>query len=364
MNEARKNDQLQPLYPQYISAPYVEDEINLVDLWIALLRYKKTFLIVFSVLAAIGLALAFIIHEEKYTLTSAIQIGSIGNGSSSVQIESTQSLNSKLSNIIIPAATNEWLQNNSQMEKFETSVSNAKGSDIVLIQNKIAKSQIDALSEFHQLLAAAVVSDHQKLIALSQSDLKAELESAKAELKNLEDPQSLQSVIDKQMLGLNTEKTKLSRLQDSYKLYQKGGTESVLQLLSTEEREQLMTMDGQIDSQMLNVRFEKLLLDNQILQDEQKQKMQQINLSMNVLKLDQVNQIEGQMRKIGQIRVKIENFNKTRVVSEPVLSLKPTGMTQSLLILLVLFLAGFGGFCAMLIVMFRDKVNERLLDTQ
>lgn len=360
MNEARKTEQLQPIYPQYIKAPYVEDEINLVDVWVSLLDYKKIFFAIFTSLLVIGLFFAFFIFNEKYMLTSAIQIGTVENGNAIVQLETTESVKSKLSNVLIPSVTNDWLQNIPEFNKIQTSVSSAKGSDIVLIQNKIKQDRIEQMSEFQNMLSVKVILDHEKLIALSQSELLAQLETAKARLKELEDPKTLQAQLDKLLLNQNTARIGLIRLQDSHKLYNKGGQQSVLQLLTEDEREQLMTLDGNIDHQLLNIRYEQMLLDNRIRQDEQNQQIQQINLSINDLRIDHAKQVKDHQRLVNQRLSKIEKYNKSRVISEPVISLKPSGLTRNKLIIGVILLAGFAGILAMLVVMFRDKVRQRL----
>ncbi len=363
MNEAQKNDQLQAVYPQYITAPYAEDEINLVDLWIALWAYNKVFVAVFLLFLVLGAGVGFLVFAETYRLTTGIQVGSVDQGNQIVQIESPQSLKSKMENVLIPRISSKWLKNNPDRISFTTTTSFAKGSNILLIQNKVKSEDIDQFKTFQQLLVTEIVLDHEKLIAASLTDQTKEIESAQAELERLQDPVTLQLETEKKRIALNAVKTKMIRLQDAYQLYKKGGRESVIQFLNKDDREQLQNLEGEIDSRLLEIRFDKLLLDNQILQDNQTQIIQGIELSIKELERELAINIENQKRNVEALTEKLEKANKTRMVSGPVESMKPVGMSKKLVLVLIIFVAGFFAFAAMLIAMFRDKVKERLVET-
>ena len=69
--------------------------------------------------------------------------------------------------------------------------------------------------------------------------------------------------------------------------------------------------------------------------------------------------VQQQQRIVDNLQAKIDAYNHTRIVSQPVLSLKPEGLTRKKLIVLIIFLAGFAGFSAMLLAMFRNKIRQR-----
>lgn len=363
MNEAKRQEQLLPVYPQYIQQPFVEDEINLVDLWIALLAYRKVFAGVFSAVLLLGLVFAIFVYNERYMLNSALEIGSIGSEGSIRKLESPESILSKLSDVLIPKMTTQYLSQHPQLSPFKTTVSTAKGSEIVLIQNKIKDSQLDLITEFQNLLATELIRDHDQKITFYQSDLKAELLSAQDKLKQLQAPETLSAKLESVKLQQESTQSKLMHTQQSYDLIKQGGSELILTTLSDEQRK-LLTTQGKVNQSLLNIRFQDVLLNNKIQQDELTQLLASSKLKMNNIQREHQIEIDQQQRLVESLQSKLDNFNRTRVVSEPVSSLAPQGMTKNLLIILVLFLAAFTGFAAMLVVMFRDKVKQRLEETR
>ena len=206
------------VYSPYLTVPCQEDEISLVDLWIRLRAYKRIFWSLFLVLAVLGAIYALFLYQEKYQLNTAIQIGAINTGGQVVKIETPESLKGKLINAILPAITTCYLKQNPQLKRFETSVSSPKNSDIVVIQNKIPLDRQPLYTDFQKEEAAAVLHDHQLLVALYQTGLQAELQAAEAKLAELIDPRTLQARLDKLKLQLQTAGQKLKHLQESQKI--------------------------------------------------------------------------------------------------------------------------------------------------
>ena len=386
MNEVKKVEQLQTISPQYVTNNMGEDEIDLIDIWITLRQYKKVFLWVFITIFLLGLVKAMFFFQEKYTLTSVIQIGSINNGNSITAIESPESLIGKLNNALIPEITNSLLIENSSLSKFDTNVSSPKNSDIVLLQNTVKESDIDIFSEYQKKLAAFVLSDHKQKITFAQSDLLAEMSSAQAKLKNLQDPKALMTKLDFLRVKLTSEEQKLKRMEESYQSLLKGGKEAVLQSLIEEkgvfqslsesndsaqqisdkekekekEKEKMAQLDKEVDGNVLQTRYDRVLLVSLIQQDEQHKTLELAKLELNEIELEHQREVEDQQREVVKIQQQMDAFNFTRLLSEPVRSLNSTQLSRTKMIIIVIFIAAFIGFLAMLIAMFRDKVNQRL----
>lgn len=358
MNEAKKQDLLQPIYPQYIQTNYIEDEINLVDLWIALAEYKKIFVAVFSSLLIAGLIMAVFVFNERYNLNLALEIGSIASDGAIKKLEAPESIVSKLSNVLVPKVTAEYRAQHVEIEPFSTQISVAKGSEIILIQNKVKDTQLDSFAAYQNMLARELIQDHDQKIAFYQTDLKAELASANDKLQQLQDPETLNSKLEKVILKQKGYESQLSHTQQSFKLLEQGGTDMILTSLSDDQR-QLMMRNGEINQALLNVRYQDVLLSNRIQQDELKELLASSHLQIRDLKREHQVEIEKQQRVIEGIRAKLDSYNRTRVVSQPVPSLEPEGLTRNVLIMLVLCVALFTGFAAMLIAMFRDKVRQK-----
>ena len=133
MNE--KKSELLPQQVPYYAYPDTEDEINLVDVWLALANYKSLFLKIFLPVLALGVLLAVFVFQEKYSLVSTIQIGTFEQDGKSVPIETPESLLSKINSSIVPQYSQNWILKNSYEKEFETIAKNAKGSNIILISN-------------------------------------------------------------------------------------------------------------------------------------------------------------------------------------------------------------------------------------
>ena len=364
MNEPRNrdlpgNDAIPVVYPQYLTVPCQEDEISLVDLWIRLRAYKRIFWSLFLVLVVLGAIYALFLYQEKYQLNTAIQIGAINTGGQVVKIETPESLKGKLTNAILPAITARYLKQNPQLKRFETSVSSPKNSDIVVIQNKIPLNRQPLFTDFQKEVAAAVLRDHQQLVALYQTGLQAELQAAEAKLAELMDPRTLQAQLDKLKLQIQTAEQKLKHLQETQKIIETGGKESVLRSMTDEQKQLLLNRKGEVDDRVLEARFEEILLDNKIKQDQQNQAIEASRLKMDDIRRAHQLKVEQQQRAVEAVRGKLKSFNISRVVSDPVRSVKPAGLSRKILLVLAIFMAGFLAFMAVLLALFRDQVRER-----
>lgn len=363
MNEPNKFEHIQPVYTQYVSAPYREDEINLVDVWIALTKYKKTFFAIAIPVFIIGVLWIFFVFNERYTLTSALQVGSFSLNSQIKQIESTESLKSKLVNILIPDVTYRWLKENPDSEKFSTIINTSKSSNVVLIQHKIKNSQVDQFTQIQHTITETVIENHNKKIKLYQADLLAKLKLEQVKLNELMNEQTLNLLLEKEKLIIQIEESKLKNIQDNLTILEKGGSEGYLSSLNNQQRELVMSNEGIVIDELLKLRFERFLLDNKIRQDETINKINTSRINLNQLEKEHKEKIIRQQLAVENIKDKLGAFNKTQVVTEPVKSLKPVGLSRNLLILLIFIISGVIGFAVMLLVMFRDKVREALQES-
>ncbi len=359
MNEAKKHEPLQPIYPQYIQAPYVEDEINLVDVWVALIQYRKIFFGVFIALLSLGVVFAVFGFNERYMLNSAVEIGVVGNGGSVRKLESTESIISKLSNVLVPKITAQYMVQHPELGAFDTVISTAKGSEIVLIQNKVKEAQIPLFISYQSLLADELIKDHDQKISFYQSDLKAKLSQATDKLKQLKSPEDLSSKLEKVILLQKSNESKLAHTIKSFKLIEQGGTGLILTTLNDDQRKLFIT-GGKLNQSLLNIRYQDVLLSNRIQQDELTASIESSKAKIKDIRREHQIEIDQQQRLVDSIQFKLDSNNRTRVVTQPVPSLGPQGMTRNKLIILAVFVAAFAGFAAMLLAMFRDKVRQRL----
>ena len=110
----------------------------------------------------------------------------------------------------------------------------------------------------------------------------------------------------------------------------------------------------------MQTRYDRVLLVSLIQQDEQHKTLELAKLELNEIELEHQREVEDQQREVVKIQQQMDAFNFTRLLSEPVRSLNSTQLSRTKMIIIVIFIAAFIGFLAMLIAMFRDKVNQRL----
>ncbi len=365
MNEPRQKEPVPVVYPQYLAAAWQEDdEVSLVDLWLMLRRYRRVFWSVFAAVLAAGVAFVLLAYQERHALNTAIQIGTIESGGKIVKLESPESLKGKLTSAIVPAVTAKWLKKNPDLERFKTEVSSPKNSDIVIVRNKVSDAQLAVFTAFQQAVADAVLKDHQQLVALYQSNIRDQLIAARARLQELEDPRTLQMQLDQLKLQFQAAERKLQHLQETEKIIAKGGKEAVLRSMTDEQKQQVFNKRGEVDDRVLQARYEEILLNNRVQQDQQAHAVEETRLKFDEVKLAHQRKVEAQQRTVDSLQSRLDAFNVSRVVSPPVRSVAPAGLSRKLMLVLVVFAAGFAAFVAVLLALFRDKVRERELEEQ
>jgi hypothetical protein len=133
-------------------------------------------------------------------------------------------------------------------------------------------------------------------------------------------------------------------------------------VLSKIDANRLAIVDIEKRINVLKQKYNKMLIENNLQIDQQKLVVEKAKLDVEQIKFTHENDIASQRQSIKEIKTMLDNYNETRIVSPPVPSLGSSGMTRKTLILLIVFLAAFAGFVAMLVSMFADKVHQRELE--
>lgn len=217
MNEPQnnaRNEQTPIMQPYYMPAPYADDEINLLDLWLLLSSYKALFLKTMLPIIVLGLLYVVFIAKESYELTTTIQIGSYKAANDFVAIESPESLLSKIQSSIEPIFTTQW-KNKNEIEGFiNTALSNPKNSNIITVKNKVNVDDIELFKNYQLALTESIVDDHKNLIVALQAVLLSQLEIANLKLQELQTPLFLAIKLKAIEIDLDAEKIKLKKLKD------------------------------------------------------------------------------------------------------------------------------------------------------
>ncbi|MEW6691443.1 MAG: Wzz/FepE/Etk N-terminal domain-containing protein [Pseudomonadota bacterium] len=171
----------QPLDPRIIPAYYRDDEISLVDLWIAIARRKKLVLTVFILVVTLGLIVAFAI-PKSYTYSTAIEISKYWGGSSYAQLESPESVKSKLENVYIPQATH----SESVSPPLEVRVENPKNSLVLILKSKTPEADAERTRAVHERIVQAIAKEHAEQLSTLRGIYESQLKAAQAEAHALE----------------------------------------------------------------------------------------------------------------------------------------------------------------------------------
>jgi len=169
------------LDPRIIPAYYRDDEISLVDLWIAIARRKLLVLAVFSVIVTLGLIAAFTL-PKSYTYSTAIQTSKYWNGSDYAQLESPESVKTKLENVYISQVT---LSENAE-KPLEVKVENPKNSPLIVLKSKAAEVDATRAQTIHNSIVQAIAKEHAEQLSRLREIYEHQLKAAQAEVQALE----------------------------------------------------------------------------------------------------------------------------------------------------------------------------------
>jgi len=171
----------QPLDPRIIPAYYRDDEISLVDLWIAISRRRKLVLAVFILIVLAGLTAAFAL-PKSYTYSTAIEISKYWGGSGYAQLEKPESVKSKLENVYIPQVT---LSENKE-KPLEVSVENPKNSPLIVLKSKAPEVDTERVQAVHEGIVQAIAKEHAEQLSRLREIYESLLKAAQAEVQALE----------------------------------------------------------------------------------------------------------------------------------------------------------------------------------
>lgn len=390
-----KPRELQAVPPQYIGTYAVEDEISLVDIWIMLAKFKKLFLVSMSLLIVIGILLVNLLLGEKYQMSSVINTGMIVRGNGSVPIEPPSAIVAEINKSIMPKLTKSYAETYS-LRLFKTSVSNPKGTNLIVIANKVEESNRAAIAEFQQEIVSRIITDHQKLYDVMSAGLKQMLAQERNVLSEIVNPLKLGKLTEALRLKLQLESQALARLtdkalqasnrqgirdrikfaEDSILAYSQQN-EALMRQINLENASESSKDKGDIraniaenrlainDLQTKNIalvqRFERFEFELELQISNKKAEIQELGTSIKIIGDNLNDQIILQKEKIESLELQLNNEgSRASAVAE--LSLKPVGLTRLKAIALVIVLSIMGAFMITLVAIFRQKVQEKVAE--
>jgi len=386
----------QSVYPSYINAYSVDDEISLVDLWIALLKLKKVFIVSFVLLLAMGLIVVTLFKTDKYNMTSTISIGQVKIDGVVSKLQPPEAVLSKINISILPSSTR-YTAENKNISIFKTNIKNPKNTNLIVIENRVNDGNQDVFTKFQQSIVDTVLAEHLELSRVLNSKLQQEIGVEKIALQKLKDPRELVKLLDFETSALEDEKIELFKLTDKDYLESKNRDfqnriqlfEDNIRLLS-EKNQSLKAQADDLKNRATSQIEKSLILDNisdnELSMNEVKQKKQELEREYTDFKFEtsllatrgqimieslesDIELIESnwkadikeQESRIVELKNQLKGGN-SRAISIADLSLEPVGLTKNLAYLIAIFLAIVAAFFVTLLAMFRAKVNERLAE--
>ncbi len=379
------------VYPPYINAYPVEDEINLVDIWIALLNYKRVFLGSLLLLLVAGFIIVGVFKMDKYNMTTTISIGRLNDGRA---LQTPSAALNMLNNAILPVLTMDTA-GKSGLGLFKTQASNPKDTNLIVLENKVSSSNQEALAGFQNAVAEKILVEHLDLSRVLNSDIQQALKSAKLALQKRRDPRELTKLTNLKILAKEGEEIKLVKLTDASYLESKDDVflseihlhEDSIQAFSDKNRalkEQLGALEGTSTDGFEKALILEKISDNELsiieikqMKLDLEQKYTDFKLETNLLAerqqiavdslVSEVKLIESNWKadikvlegKVTELESQLEAGN-TRAINIAELSMQPVGMTKQLAYVLSVILALFGAFFIMLVAMFQTKVKEKM----
>lgn len=272
--QARQQNPQQPVpanLPQYV---YPEDEISLVDIWLVIVRHRKVFWMTFGLVVLAGLLLALLL-PRKYNITTAIDIGQTVVDGKAVPLESPETVKAKLENSLIPNLLDK--SPDVDIRKMKVEVSIPKQSELVVLKSKVLEGQSKQVQDIHKRVVAALLKDHQRLIAPTRSNLKATIDRLELGLDRLKDQRFFDPQVKSMESKLLDANAKLRKLEDPTI---QGLRIKSLELALAKEKERLASMKDQ--EAVLHDRKERLEKMDDLLSTQIEELKKQIKQALSL----------------------------------------------------------------------------------
>jgi hypothetical protein len=303
MKEAIKLHELSPAPPPPIREQwYKEDSINLVDLWLELVRYRNILFMSTALALIAGLAIA-LFTPNKYSYSTAIEIGSnaeeTGNGLKHALIDNPETVLAKLMESYIPLALQHYTAQYPD-DKFTYNLKAyiPKGSQLIVLEGQGPENMANRYIELLQNVLDNLVTDHRRVTELARTHLQTGIDTAKLSMTELEDPRTLQVEINILDSQLNEARITYEKLRDPLVL--KGMQQGIETTLQRAEMELEKLRDPRFFAATKQVietklaRTKKHLIDMQDRAELIKSRYQRLDETNNLLK-KQITELEAQI---------------------------------------------------------------------
>ncbi|MDH5518108.1 MAG: Wzz/FepE/Etk N-terminal domain-containing protein [Gammaproteobacteria bacterium] len=296
-------------------APYYDDEISLVDLWLVLVRHKKVLFYVF--IASLLLALAVVVLKKKqYEFVSVIEIGRLPAGNGYEYVATLDSLKAKLEQGYIPFVLGTIEKE--ERGQYKSTIEVPKGAHLLTFKTKNTEDNKQLHQTFHSGTLSKLIDDTNLLVESYKDKQASNLLIQKQSLEKFIKTQTLQ--LERVNQKIKDAEADLSGLKKSM-----NGTRVKKESVSLRSAEiaELYTQLADMTEKM----------ENTILQKK---------------------------TQIADIELNIQKVIPTRSVVPFYQSNTAKGLSSKILFVLIVFVGAIFALIAAFIAEFADKVREKL----
>ena len=195
------------------------DEINLLDLWLVLVKHRNILLIIILAFVVSGVTFS-LIKPVLYDYNAVLQVGAVVTPETGNEkyIESPANVLEKLTRSYIPLVRSEFLKDYPELQFAPiVNASMSKGSDLIVIQTRAEEKDGSMSLELIHRIIAYIQKNHQPQMDINRNEIELSLQKEKIILSRLENPLSLkveQESLEVDLLeaGINIKNLKDERL--------------------------------------------------------------------------------------------------------------------------------------------------------
>lgn len=386
------------------NASYHEDEIDLVDLGVILVRHWRLIVVIVVLFMALGLFRA-LRRQPIYNYTASIQPAHYMTSDGRPMIVlSSESAIALLENGLIDEAIGQYASaHNINPRHFRIKAHSPERSQVVLLTGRGPEKLQEAYETIERTAAEFLAKSTAQLTATHRSELEASLARAKLQMTRLTDPQMVrvkkaelkQKLLSAQATVVNLTQqhailvTKRANLSRSLKLYESMAKELYGYLAKARsamlpgnaantpaEAMTSMLLNNQLQQnlgQYTNIEEKiTLTLPQQIAQvqasiadNEQQQLLQKAAVEQAQIQYDDFDtrhqrEISAQLITIDNLQTGLENTQGVRLVAPPMRSAVPVGRSKRSTLVLVTFFGVFVALFAVFLVEFTGALRKRM----
>jgi len=345
----------QNLPPHLYESGY-EDEINLVDLWLVLMKHRTLIVIVVALCVLAGVMFA-LLTPAKYQYSTSIEIGTRLSGENVVVIESPETLLAKIQESYIPLARQQYLSGHSavgELPGIEARI--PKGSQVIVLSSKGSESAGVVHKAIQQSVINMVKTDHNRITDVLRKETEILQNRAMAKLEGLKDDATLIQAREKRLGDISALlSSQAKEVRDDLARARADRANAIRQ---TKDESRALTL---------------MMLDSGV--QQYRQRLAEIDERLKIKVVDSrdtlVRQLAsnrraqlGQQDTIAKLKIQLANLRETQALTPPMRLPEATGPGGSLIVMLALVLGLMLGVFAAFFAEFLSRVRNQTLAMQ